>query len=80
MVTEMSIFAFAAGCVPIYYGSPSVFDAFDARAFIFYNISNPQPALTLVAHLESNATAYNETLARPLLANGMETVEKFLSI
>ncbi len=79
-LTEKIILAFAAGCVPIYYGSPYIFDVFDARAFIYYNISNPHPALNLVAHLESNATAYNETLGRPILANGMGTVEEFLSI
>jgi alpha(1,3/1,4) fucosyltransferase len=39
--TEKIINAFQAGSIPIYYGTTEVFDVFNARAFVFYNVSDP---------------------------------------
>eukprot|EP00557_Chaetoceros_sp_GSL56_P010416 CAMPEP_0176480060 /NCGR_PEP_ID=MMETSP0200_2-20121128/2076_1 /TAXON_ID=947934 /ORGANISM="Chaetoceros sp., Strain GSL56" /LENGTH=587 /DNA_ID=CAMNT_0017876155 /DNA_START=261 /DNA_END=2024 /DNA_ORIENTATION=- len=57
-ITEKIINAFLAGCVPIYYGTREVMDIFNPRAFVFYDVQNPRPALDLIAYLESNETAY----------------------
>jgi hypothetical protein len=53
---------------------------FNARAFVFYNASDPQPALDLVARLESNTTAYLSMLSEPILANGSETYARYFSL
>ena len=76
-VTEKIVLAFWAGCIPIYYGTEQVFDIFNRHAFIYYNASNPKPALHQIVHLESNRTAYNHMLDQPILANGTTTMERY---
>jgi len=78
-ITEKIINAFASGTVPIWYGTREVFDVFNERAFVYYDITNPQPALDRIAYLESNSTAYDEVLTEPILKNGVETQEKYFS-
>jgi Glycosyltransferase family 10 (fucosyltransferase). len=63
-ITEKIINAFLAGCVPIYYGTLEVMDIFNPKAFIYYDVYNPQPALDRIAYLESNDTAYMEMLEK----------------
>ena len=76
-VTEKIVEAFWAGCIPIYYGTEEVFDIFNRHAFIYYNMSDPQPSLDQIAHLQSNQMAYNHMLDQPILANGTATIERF---
>ena len=71
--------AFIGGCIPIYYGSVEIFDIFNKNSFVFYNISNPQPALDLVENLESNETRYEEMMGEPIAANGKVTIEEYFS-
>lgn len=61
------------------YGTPEIFDIFNKQAFIYYNISDPEPALNYIAYLESNSTAYDEVQEQPILAQGDETVAKYFS-
>ena len=72
--------AFFAGSIPIYYGTQEIFDVFNANAFIWYDINNPQVALDRIAYLESNATAYWEMFQEPILAHGQETLAKYFSL
>jgi hypothetical protein len=79
-ISEKILSAFLAGSVPIYYGSAGdVFEVFNRRAFVFYDVSDPRPALDLVEHLEANRTAYLEMLREPVLANGEETIARYFS-
>jgi hypothetical protein len=78
-VTEKILLAFAGGCVPIYYGPTSIFDLFHPDAFIFYNISNPQPALEKIRYLERNRTAYDWVMDQPILRDGNQTIETYFS-
>jgi hypothetical protein len=78
-ITEKILNAFLAGCVPIYYGTTEIFDIFNKRAFIWYDIKDPKPALDWIAYLEENRTAYDEMLKEPILANGEETIRKYFS-
>jgi hypothetical protein len=55
-----------------------VFDVFNKDASIFYDIHNPQPAIDRVAYLETNGMAYDEILTQPALANGNETIDKYI--
>jgi len=78
-VTEKIMMAFVAGCIPIYYGPDMIFDIFNDKAFVFYNISDPQPALDQVRKMEFDRDAYEEMALQPILKNGNETVEKYFS-
>jgi hypothetical protein len=78
-ITEKMGNAFSSGTVPIWYGTREVFDVFNERAFVYYDVENPQPALDRIAYLENNSTAYDEVLTEPILKNGVETQEKYFS-
>ncbi|KAL7562876.1 hypothetical protein ACA910_000252 [Epithemia clementina (nom. ined.)] len=79
-VTEKILMAFQAGCIPIYYGPPTITDLFHQDSFIMYDIDNPQSALTKIRLLNENQTAYQEMLLQsPILAQGNATIEKYFS-
>jgi len=78
-ITEKILMAFLGGCIPIYYGSTNIFDVFNPKSFVYYDVNNPKPALDLVRSLEGNATAYQEMLRRSILANGNNTIAKYFS-
>ena len=69
-ITEKILYAFAAGAVPIYWGTREVFDLFNRNAFIYYDPANPLLALNAVAYLEGNRTAYDEMARQPIFAPG----------
>jgi hypothetical protein len=78
-MTEKILMAFIGGCIPIYYGPPGVFDIFNEKAFIFYNISDPQPALDKVKAIESDKELFEQILKEPIAAHGDATIEKYFS-
>ncbi|KAL7466773.1 hypothetical protein ACHAXS_013560 [Conticribra weissflogii] len=79
-VTEKILLAFVGGCIPVYYGNPDIiFDMFNKKAFVFFNVSDPMPSLELVNSLENNRHKYDEMMSEPILANGNETVKKYFS-
>mmetsp|Transcript_9217 Transcript_9217/g.13424 ORF Transcript_9217/g.13424 Transcript_9217/m.13424 type:complete len:395 (+) Transcript_9217:85-1269(+) len=79
-VSEKIVNAFLGGVVPIYYGTPDIFKLFNRKAFIYYDIEKPQEAWKQIQYLENNKTAYEEMLAEPILANGMETMSEYFSL
>jgi len=79
-ITEKIMYAFAAGCIPIYYGSLEIYDVFNAKSFIYYDVDNPAPALAQISRLESNASAYDAVMAEPILADGDNTLQKYFSV
>ena len=78
-ITEKIMMAFIGGCIPIYYGPPGIFDIFNEKAFVFYNIIDPQPALDKVKALESNKELYEQMRKEPIAAHGNATIEKYFS-
>jgi hypothetical protein len=76
--TEKILNAFAAGSVPIYFGSKSILNIFNKNAFVFYDPKNPKIAVERVLYLENNHTAYNEVLNNPILVEG--ALEKYFSL
>ena len=79
-VTEKILMAFASGCVPIYYGpKDTIHRIFNEKAFVYYDVMDPLPALSLVEQLEANQTYYEEMMAEPIVANGWSTVEEYFS-
>ena len=79
-ITEKILLAFMGGCIPIYWGTTQVFHMFNAHAFVYYDVHNPQPALDRIRYLEDNGTAYEEVMAEPILANGNATLEEYFSL
>jgi len=78
-ITEKIVDAFLSGAVPVYYGSRTVFDLFNPNAFVFYDVENPQKALSRIRELEENPKEYDAVLNAPLLAKGEETVKAYFS-
>jgi len=78
-ITEKILNAFSAGCIPIYYGIEKIFDIFNPNAFVFYNISNPQPALEQIKELENNETMYENMMSEAIVLHGEKTIEKYFS-
>eukprot|EP00591_Stephanopyxis_turris_P006866 CAMPEP_0195518732 /NCGR_PEP_ID=MMETSP0794_2-20130614/13581_1 /TAXON_ID=515487 /ORGANISM="Stephanopyxis turris, Strain CCMP 815" /LENGTH=433 /DNA_ID=CAMNT_0040647753 /DNA_START=87 /DNA_END=1388 /DNA_ORIENTATION=+ len=72
--------AFLSGSIPIWYGTRDVFKVFNANAFVYYDVENPQAAYEQIHHLETNQLAYEEMLSQPILANGAKTMEDFFSL
>ena len=78
--TEKILTAFLSGCIPIYYGNDEIFEMFNQKAFVYYDVNNPNQALERIKYLEENATAYEEVMNEPILAPDREvTIEKFFS-
>ena len=78
LITERIIDGFMSGTVPIYYGTPEIFDIFNAKAFIYFDINNPKQALDRIQYLEEHPDAYQQLLNEPILAHG-KTIEKYFS-
>jgi hypothetical protein len=79
-ITEKIVNAFLAGCVPIYYGTREIFDVFNPKAFVYYDIDNPKPSLDFISYLERNETAYLDMLRNePILKNGKQTIQDYFS-
>lgn len=64
----------------IYYGTTEIFDIFNPKSFIYYDIKNPQDALDEISRLENNSSAYDEVMAEPILLEGNETIQKYFSL
>ena len=77
-ITEKPLNGFLGGTIPVYFGTTDVFKVFNKRAFIYYDIANPQLAVDRIAHLEKNNTAYAEVLGQPILADG--ALENYFSL
>ena len=78
-ITEKILMAFAGGCVPIYHGPELIFEIFNRKAFVFYNISSPQESLDTIRLLESDEVMYSKMMEQPIVANGNETLQKYFS-
>jgi hypothetical protein len=78
-VSEKILHAFLSGTVPIYYGSRFVFEIFNAKAFIFFDLDMPHQALSQIHFYEQNPLEYDKMLNEPILAHGQETLEKYFS-
>lgn len=78
-ISEKILNAFLGGCIPIYFGTEEIFDIFNPKAFIFYNISNPTDALERISYLEENKAAYEKIVETPIFRNE-ETYEKYFTL
>jgi hypothetical protein len=78
-ISEKLFVAFVCGVVPVYWGTKDVFDVFNRDAFLFWNDEDPQQTIRQLQYLDSNRTAYRDMLAKPFLADGQETVDKYFS-
>ena len=57
-----------------------IFAIFNKRSFVYYNVSDPQPALDEIKRLENDEDAYEKMLTtEPIVANGNLTIEQYFS-
>lgn len=78
-ITEKLINAFLSGAIPVYWGSRKVLEIFNPKAFIYYDIADPEPAIEQIRRLEANPGLYEQMLSEPILRNGVETVREYMS-
>merc|ERR1712166_79641 len=52
-ITEKPLNGFLGGTIPVYFGTTDVFKVFNKRAFIYYDIANPQLAIDRIASKRS---------------------------
>ena len=80
-ITEKILNAYAAGTIPIYYGGGrQIFEVFNPRSFIYFDIHRPQAALNLIKRLELDNRAYMSMLAQPIFRHGRQTIEDYFSL
>lgn len=77
-ISEKILDAWLAGSVPIYFGSRFVFEIFNPKAFVFFDLAIPQQALNQIQFLEQNPSEYERMLNEPIIANE-EALEKYFS-
>ena len=68
-VTEKIVDAFAAGCIPIYWGDPTIASQFNPEAFIDVGKLGIQAALELVKQMDQDDELYRRMLAQPAIIN-----------
>lgn len=76
-ITEKILMAFLAGTVPVYYGTEEVFDIFNRKAFVYYDVKNPEKAIAKIKFLEDNPDEYDKMLNEPILNTG--SFDKYFS-
>ena len=79
-ITEKILDAYLANSVPVYYGTKDVFRIFNRDSFIYYDIEDPEPAISTLLTLEQNNSAYLEKLNAPILAEGELSLKKYFSL
>jgi hypothetical protein len=80
-ITEKILLGFMGGCIPIYWGSLEVLDFFNPNAFIYYNTSNPQPAIDEIRRLQADPAAYEEKLhMEPIFRDVTYAMEEIFSL
>jgi len=77
-VSEKILDAFLAGSIPVYYGSRTVFEIFNPKAFVFFDLDIPQQALNQIQFLEQSPAEYERMLNEPIIANE-QVLEKYFS-
>jgi hypothetical protein len=61
-VEKLIIHAFLVGTVPIYSGESLVFDVFNSRALIFFNLDDPHEALSRIQFYKRKSSGIQEII------------------
>lgn len=84
-ITEKIVDAFMADTIPVYYGSSSVKDVFNPKAFIdVSDFANFEEAINRIIELDTNDEAYLAMLREPIFVNNdyipdmLDAFEKYL--
>ena len=80
-ITEKIVLAYLGGCIPIYWGTKEVWNVFHPSSFIYYDSHAPEAALSeLELLLQPNNTAWGIKRSIPILAYGLETLQRYFSL
>lgn len=75
-ITEKILHAFAAGCIPIYWGAPDIEETFNGEAFVnVHRYGTLQQAAEAVIQIDQDDALYRQMLAQPALASEACTKE-----
>lgn len=70
--TEKIFDAFAAGCIPIYWGDPTIENEFNPKAFINCNDLTVEEAIEKIKEIDQNDELYNQMLNEPAYFGDLE--------
>lgn len=80
-VTEKIMDAFIAGSIPVYYGSETVTEIFNPKAFINCNDFNSfDDVIKRIVELDNNDDMYLEMLSQPILVNPNFSTELYSNL
>lgn len=66
--TEKIVEAFAAGCIPIYYGNPDIGEEFNTKAFVnIHDYDSLEDAVNRIIEIDQNDELYNEIKTEPII-------------
>lgn len=65
--TEKIIQAYLAGCIPVYWGDPNVFDYFDSGSMVYVN--DFEEATKQIMEIDSNPELYNQMVNRNIFSS-----------
>tara|TARA_B000000557_G_scaffold259054_1_gene254338 strand:- start:233 stop:1930 length:1698 start_codon:yes stop_codon:yes gene_type:complete len=69
--TEKILHAFAAGCIPIYWGDDSVIKDFNEKAFINANSKTIEQVITEVMEIENDHEKWQKMVSQPVFNDGV---------
>lgn len=69
--TEKILHAFAAGCIPIYWGDETVIKDFNEKAFINANSKTIEQVITEVMEIENDHEKWQKMVSQPVFNDGV---------
>ena len=80
-VTEKILQAFSAGCIPIYYGSPTIYDDFNKGSFVnIADFSSIDDAVDYIITLDKDEDELCKYLKTPILHGGNTGEERYCEL
>lgn len=80
-VTEKILQAFAAGCIPIYWGNSEVAKEFNEKAFVnVMNYASIDEAISIIKEIDSNDELYRQMLREPIFKDNNFVKKKKLEV
>lgn len=77
-ITEKIFQAFAAGCIPIYWGDPTINDILNPKSFInISNFKNFDDAIDYIKEIDNNDDMFKSILNEKVFINDMDYVEYY---
>ena len=71
--TEKIVEAFAAGCIPIYYGNPDIGEEFNTKAFVnVHDFDSLEDAANKVIEIDQDEELYKQIKSEPIITGAQK--------